>query len=247
MPASVCFCSVLNQLLSTVSTRHLTARDSSFACSAAAIISKIGLDQMIMAPVGTILFFSITKLLDGFQTAAVVPTVQARPSPLAVCIRSSLCTRRSSGGLHTCDEIDRRLVLELHLPLCLWARLHFVFVQHHWHAQPLPMLARVQHTAQERAEWWQVLCLPWSEACQAAPTAWPEQGPRYEYQLGSQGLQENQSADSKSVSAAGKAGAHSAGQLQALAPGAQHQLCLCALLPAHPLHQHRGSESQRSI
>ncbi|KAK9800803.1 hypothetical protein WJX73_007307 [Symbiochloris irregularis] len=49
--------------------------------SAAAIASKIGLDQLIMAPIGTILFFSITKLLDGFQAAAVIPTVQEKLVP----------------------------------------------------------------------------------------------------------------------------------------------------------------------
>ncbi len=35
------------------------------ACSPAAVFSKIGLDQLIMAPVGTLIFFASQQLMQG--------------------------------------------------------------------------------------------------------------------------------------------------------------------------------------
>ena len=65
-------------------------------CSAAAIAAKIGLDQAVMAPIGTVLFFTVAKLLDGFQTDAVVPTVQVisflRPGNVLPCTAGCAAT-----------------------------------------------------------------------------------------------------------------------------------------------------------
>lgn len=66
-------------------------------CSAAAVASKIGLDQLVMAPIGTVLFFSVTKLLDGLQTSAVIPTVQVLLDSAAILISRELSVKPSLG------------------------------------------------------------------------------------------------------------------------------------------------------
>jgi len=50
-------------------------------CSPQAIVSKIALDQSIMMPVGTILFFAAAKLMD-MQPQGVVPTIQVNLTTL---------------------------------------------------------------------------------------------------------------------------------------------------------------------